>query len=493
MFCKNCGREINDSKFCMYCGTKQESNIVVMPATENTIRDNTEKSREEKQVDHNSRKNIKGILFACLLIVILLLIGMGLLWIAGRSKSSVFLKLLEQGKVEEAKEYYDDNLAGDAPETSKAYEASKKEIDNIVSEYYDNAILYDDAIDKLNIYSDFYTENVKEAKEKIDNLKASEDAFRNAETAYDEQNYQKAYEEYQKVITEDENYEEARKRMAESYNVVYQQIKDTAAQKAAEGKLLDAVEYLSDQIMSLNTEDREIVTEEIQKYKEQYAEQQWEQIKEIEDYEQKYTAIFQLEEEVGNIEALRKMKEELDADYENYMVVQVNSALETRSLESAMQLIYAAEKHIAGSVEIQKLKESIKDYNPVSVLDLQPYAIGRCDLDDDTEAKDNMGNIYEAALVGYYESEAYNVYDIGGKYNILTGTVCITKGSIGTRSTGYIKIYGDDILLWEDNNITANTKPYDISVNVSGVTDLKIEMSGRGKLVVMLCNPVIQK
>ena len=75
MFCKNCGREINDSKFCMYCGTKQESNIVVMPASENTIRDNTEKSREEKQVDHNSRKNIKGILFACLLIVILLLIA----------------------------------------------------------------------------------------------------------------------------------------------------------------------------------------------------------------------------------------------------------------------------------------------------------------------------------------------------------------------------------------------------------------------------------
>ena len=172
MFCKNCGREINDSKFCMYCGTKQESNIVVMPASENTIRDNTEKSREEKQVDHNSRKNIKGILFACLLIVILLLIGMGLLWIAGRSKSSVFLKLLEQGKVEEAKEYYDDNLAGDAPETSKAYEASKKEIDNIVSEYYDNAILYDDAIDKLNIYSDFYTENVKEAKEKGANVYA---------------------------------------------------------------------------------------------------------------------------------------------------------------------------------------------------------------------------------------------------------------------------------------------------------------------------------
>lgn len=454
---------------------------------------------EEKQVDHNSRKNIKGILFACLLVAILLLIGIGLFWIAGRSKSGTFLKMLEEGKVEEAKEYYDDNLAGDASETSKAYEASKKEIDNIVSEYYNNTILYDDAVEKLNIYSEFYIENVKEAEEKIDTLKASRDAFQNAETAYNEQNYQKAYEEYQKVIIEDENYEEARRRMAESYNVVYQQIKDTAAQKASEGKLLDAVDYLSEQLMSLNTEDRETVTEEIQKYKEQYAEQQWEQIKEIEDYEQKYTAIFQLEEEVGNIEALRKMKEELDADYEDYMIAQVNSVLETRNLENAMQLIYAAEKHIAGSVEIQKLKDSIKDYNPVSILDLEPYAIGGFDLGKDTEAEDNMGNTYETALVGYMDDDddQYNIYDIGGKYNILTGTVCITKRSIGTKRTGYIKIYGDDVLLWADNNITANTKPYDISVNISGVTDLKIEMCGRGNLgsgiKVMLCNPIVQK
>ena len=492
MFCKNCGREINDSKFCMYCGTRQENDIALTLETKEQS-DILEKAVEKKQKNKNKSKNIKGILFVCVLLGILIFIGMGLFWWMGRSKSNTFLKMLKEGRAEAAKEYYDDKLVWDAPEVSKAYEASKKEIDNIVSEYYDNTILYDDAVEKLNIYSEFYIENVKEAEEKIDTLKASRDAFQNAETAYNEQNYQKVYEEYQKVIIEDENYEEARSRMAESYNVVYQQIKDTAAQKASEGKLLDAVEYLSEQLMSLNAEDRETVTEEIQKYKEQYAEQQWESIKEVEDYEQKYTAIFQLEEEIGNIEVLRKMKEELDADYEDYIIAQVNSMLETRNLENAMQLIYAAEKHIAGSTEIQKLKDSIKDYNPVSILDLEPYAIGRCDLDEDTEAKDNMGNIYESALEGYYENEAYNIYDIGGKYNILTGTVCITKGSIGTRSTGYIKIYGDDILLWEDTNITANTKSYDRSVNVSGVTDLKIEMCGRGKLVVMLCNPVIQK
>lgn len=337
MFCKNCGREINDSKFCMYCGTRQENDIALTLETKEQS-DILEKAVEKKQKNKNKSKNIKGILFVCVLLGILIFIGMELFWWMGRSKSNTFLKMLKEGSVEAAKEYYDDKLVWDAQEVSKAYEASKKEIDNIVSEYYDNTILYDDAVEKLNIYSDFYIENVKEAEEKIDTLKASRDAFQNAETAYNEQNYQKAYEEYQKVIIEDENYEEARSRMAESYNVVYQQIKDTAAQKASEGKLLDAVEYLSEQLMSLNAEDRETVTEEIQKYKEQYAEQQWESIKEVEDYEQKYTAIFQLEEEIGNIEVLRKMKEELDADYEDYIIAQVNSMLETRNLENAIDL-----------------------------------------------------------------------------------------------------------------------------------------------------------
>ena len=497
MFCKNCGKEINGSKFCMSCGTKQETDIT--PTLEKEEESYIPERVIEKKQENNSGKNVKGILFVCVLLGILILIGMGLFWWIGRSKSNTFLKMLEEGKVEEAKEYYDDKLAGDVPEINKAYEASKREIDSIVSEYYNNTILYDDAIDKLNIYSDFYTENVKEAKEKINNLKTSRDAFQNAEIAYDEQDYQKAYEEYQKVIIDDENYEEARSRMAESYNVVYQQIKDTAAQKASEGNLLDAAEYLKQQLVILNDEDQEIITEEIRKYKEQYAEQQWEHIKEVEDYEQKYSAIFQLEEEVGNIEVWRKMKEELDTDYENYMIAQVNSMLETRNLENAMQLIYAAEKHIAGSTEIQRLKDSIKDYNPISILNLEPYAIGGFDLGKDTEAEDNMGNTYETALVGYMddEDEQYNIYDIGGKYNILTGTVCITKGSIGTKRTGYIKIYGDDVLLWSDNNITANTKPYNISVNISGVTDLKIEMCGRGNMgngiKVMLCNPIVQK
>lgn len=64
MFCKNCGREINDSKFCMYCGTRQENDIALTLETKEQS-DILERAVEKKQKNKNKSKNIKGILFVC--------------------------------------------------------------------------------------------------------------------------------------------------------------------------------------------------------------------------------------------------------------------------------------------------------------------------------------------------------------------------------------------------------------------------------------------
>lgn len=495
MFCKNCGKEIQQAKFCKYCGENQTDDVKKILGIEQN-----EYSVEDVQSNKKVSKETKGIIFAFVGGGIVLCLLIGMFWILGRSKSDTFLKLLATGKVEEAREFYDNKLEGDASERSRAYEACIKEINDIVSKYYSNSVSYEDAMNKLEVYSEFYAEKAEEAKVKINGLKDSHEAYQAAEEAYAEKNYQKAYELYQRVITDDDNYENAQDKKGDCYNVIYQQMMDTATSKAAEGDNLGAVNYLNEQMDILNADEKANVIDVIQGYKQQYVEQQWEKIKTEEDFDKKYTSISELESVVGSMEILRNLQNELNAAYEDYVIKQVDIALEARNPETAMQLIYAAEKHIPGDIKIQKLKESIKDYNPVAILDLEPYAIGQFGLGSDTAIKDNMGNTYETALTGYMDDDdgQCNIYDIGGKYGVLTGTVCISKWSVGARHTGYIKIYGDDILLWEDNNITATTKPYNISVNISGVTDLKIEMCGRGNLggsgiKVMLGNPTIQK
>ena len=55
----------------------------------------------------------------------------------------------------------------------------------------------------------------------------------------------------------------------------------------------------------------------------------------------------------------------------------------------------------------------------------------------------------------------------------------LAKKEESLNLSGHIRIYGDGRLLFERSNITSNTKPYNIELNISGVTDLKLEMYGQ--------------
>ena len=67
MFCKNCGKEIDDeSKFCQYCGTAQKE-----PTSSNSENDNTSIVTEEPKYD-NPHNVIKTILYFALIILLLI-------------------------------------------------------------------------------------------------------------------------------------------------------------------------------------------------------------------------------------------------------------------------------------------------------------------------------------------------------------------------------------------------------------------------------------
>lgn len=81
------------------------------------------------------------------------------------------------------------------------------------------------------------------------------------------------------------------------------------------------------------------------------------------------------------------------------------------------------------------------------------------------------------------EDDSYISYYLNKKYSTLSGTIYRPYGSLSCTYTwsnpSTIKIYGDDVLLYEAPNITQDTySPIDFEVDVNGVRELKIVMLG---------------
>ena len=154
-----------------------------------------------------------------------------------------------------------------------------------------------------------------------------------------------------------------------------------------------------------------------------------------------------------------------------------------------------------GNVSLAEPKENRTNFNPVRLSSLERYANGRTDLTYTWMEYDTRSNRYADAVYGSMnisDGTAYEVYDIGGKYHFFTATVAVMHNNydIGEQYSGIIRIYGDNKLLWSDENITVYTKPYEIQVDIHNVQDLKIEMYGQGNkgvngLKPMLGNPLL--
>lgn len=136
----------------------------------------------------------------------------------------------------------------------------------------------------------------------------------------------------------------------------------------------------------------------------------------------------------------------------------------------------------------------------VSMENMDPYAEGTYGLGHETSETDTLGNTYAFALRGYMsvrDGGAYEIYNIGKQYKYLCATVAVAKRDhIREDYRGHIRIYGDDRLLWSNDDIMGTTKPYDIQVDIEGVEDLKIEMYGAGNMGnygihILLCNPTL--
>lgn len=128
--------------------------------------------------------------------------------------------------------------------------------------------------------------------------------------------------------------------------------------------------------------------------------------------------------------------------------------------------------------EANEMKAKCK-IEKVELKNLDAFEIGHHSVirDKPEDLLDGKGNQYSWALGWHGWTDAgYAKYLISGKYKTLEGIVTFSKEGFDNNEYGEIYIYGDDALLWSDSNITIDEVPYNITIDITGVNMLKIQL-----------------
>lgn len=163
---------------------------------------------------------------------------------------------------------------------------------------------------------------------------------------------------------------------------------------------------------------------------------------------------------------------------------------------SAIRVITTAQNTLGEDERLTAALEEYQSYIPVYLNELD-YFDGSpfyCVQYRDNET-DNYGNTYKYAL--WITQEEGARFYLAGNYSTLTGTCAMHDRQRNTSASGYIEIYGDEVLLYTSPTMVSDSQPQDFSIDISNVTFLRIATHGIGSYSgmkpPMLCNAILQK
>lgn len=288
--------------------------------------------------------------------------------------------------------------------------------------------------------------NNQENQTESPELVSSNESFKTGKDCFDSEDYMNAIENLNNVIPEDSNYAKAQELIAESKKYFKEEKIDEAQLKANDGEYLLAIESLNE-INSVLPDDEEIV-------------------KLLSEYEDLYCS-----------EVIQNAKD-------TYPDVATD-------WEKAIVIIKEAQQDFPDNELLKKEEERYLSYTPASLFDMhlfnnsKNFKLGT--------ATDNMGNTYNNCMAHLHTGSTHNYWDgsnvtrpmtaeylLERKYNVLSFTVAVEKGTEEENCTMTVEIHGDGRLLYSAGNLKQSTKPLKETVDVTGVENLKVSIKYDG-------------
>lgn len=366
---------------------------------------------------------------------------------------------VDDGNYVNAAMIYSNTIYGNVEQEYEADALLRERLSGAIDDYNGGAKAYEEArsvvatIERTGILS---ASDMEEYDWELSSLRSSKAAFDSAESLFASGLYGEALENYLSVSERDTNYEAAQQKAAE-----------------AKGCYLDELE---EKLNGCLGDD---------------------------DYDAALALIQRGRMMLPNETTLDAKETEIRAKYLNYVLEQAEDAFAAEGYESAIRVITSAQNKLGDNERLAAALEEYQSYIPVWLNDLEYFdsdsgyggSLGDSYIHNHSDVTDNFGNTYKYALCldpGWDNVWGSVRYYLGGNYSTFSGT-CVTPYSDRDRNvSGYLEIYGDDVLLYTSPTMVSDSAPEPFSVDVSGVTFLKIVFSTANGFPI-LCDGLLEK
>lgn len=435
-----------------------------------------EAQEEKEQVEQKKKKlRLKRMCIACAIFSATIIVGIvGIAYAFKKNRYEKAMEFYEQEQYEDALKKFD-SLGG-----FKDSEDMVTEVSNLIAErnnyyeqgvsYYNNG-LYEKALEQfVNILS------YADVLEYIEN--ASNKLYSEASALFEKEEYIEAREKLNAIPEDSSIHVSAQSLLVQTEEIIAEQ--ERAVSYEAGIKYYEEGQYNEAQKIFVDLGEYE----DVQTYLSAIGKMYYSEALELCNAGNYVECASKLEsidtvDEWNEYTLALELKQQITDTYYNLIMEEAKSICRSEGDATMVTYLESMVCSIFTEEDVEVLKETCH-IERISLNEIEPYVTGGAELNIYSNREDTLGNIYSYALYEWNTSwgnERSNTYYLGGNYVVFSATVAVSGGKDNDRS-GIIRIYGDGKLLWSDENIRANTKPYFIEIDITGVEDLKIEMYG---------------
>lgn len=425
------------------------------------------------------------------------------------SSADSFENHVKNGDYVKAIEFYQKEFAGNSGSENTAKAFLQNYLEENWSNYVAGNIMEQDFIDAYTTLEKLDGElsllsNLDKVYQQYTFIKKSKESYAQGIALIDSGNLEEAIEAFSYVLPDDvENYENAQVKQKEAITRYQENVITNAEQLADAGNFEEAVANVraAEQVVGATTELESCLSD---LYTRKY-EDSIEKAFGSSDY---LTVIRVYTEALTNSYVV--ISSDVTSKYSSSQTTYLNAVFskaetafgDNKNYTDAIQVLREAISEANGiadlTSELELKMEYYKEYIPVSLISLDYIqkahyvSVGGA---YSNESRDVNGTWYDSSTVIYptgdslasqqaqSDDEAYVLYNLNYKYSSLSGIIYRPYSSLSSEKewqvNTVVKIYGDDVLLYEAPNITQETyDPIQFAIDITGVRNLKIVVRG---------------